>query len=833
MGTDANVIDREWVRQQVAQYREDYPRYKLYAETLQKILYQIAKKYSPLAIVQSRPKAIASFAEKTQRKRSEFNDPVHQFTDLCGGRVITSTHDEVAVVSKYIELHFDIDWDNSVDVSQRLKPTEFGYRSIHYIVSFKPGPFPDKDVAVDIPEGVYGLKAEIQVRTLLEHVWADFSHNMAYKRGFSLPKKWERELAGLAAMLENADGTLMRIRDGMKIYSSCYGSYMGEEKMRAELDKLEAVLEFDPENAELADRIGQLAMELGDNDKAAAVLAKFADTGHPAVLRDLGIALCKIHKDDRIGYKKGQDCLEKACASSNDVRALTSYADSWAGIDDDKARELYSAAYDVDPTDPLVLCNYLEHELSYNKNASVIGQVRSNIFAAIGICRQQIDVSVNLPWAFYNLGKLHLFLGEPYGSLTAYAKAVQMSAEPWMVDSSLQALARLKPVQKQLQGYEWVRRLLLIGLANRSGEQKRELKALSPEDKLKRPVVIIAGGCDTAIRSTPDAYHDLIMRAFEDYKGTILSSGIEAGISGLVGELGGRHPEIRTIGYLPRLIPSDLSRDRRYTEFRYTENDYRYVEDNGFCALETLKKWSDIVASGIKPGEVTVLGFGGGRQAALEYRLALALGAHVALIEGSGNEAARLLSDDGWRAPNPPVSLPDDVMTLRSFIGIRDPIPDPALRDRLGRRIHEIYRDNQFRERISKEESMKKWDALLPYLKESNMQQADDMIYKLQRMGFAVKKAADGIKPVVFTPEEAERMAEMEHGRWNAERLLDGWVYGKVKDVKRKVSPCLVSWKDLPDSVREWDRQAVREIPGLLTGLGYEIYRAGEATGPR
>lgn len=449
--------------------------------------------------------------------------------------------------------------------------------------------------------------------------------------------------------------------------------------------------------------------------------------------------------------------------------------------------------------------------------------MRSNIFAAIGICRQQIDVNVNLPWAFYNLGKLYLFLGEPYESLTAYAKAIQLSAEPWIVDSSFQALARLKPVQKQLQGYEWVRRLLLIGLASCSGEHMHELMALSPEDKLKGPVVVMAGGCDTAIRGTPDAYHGLITQAFDGFNGTVLSSGIDAGISGHVGELGSKHPHIRTIGYLPRLIPSDLSRDRRYTEFRYTENEYRYVEDNGFCALETLKKWADIVASGIKPGGVNVLGFGGGRQAALEYRLALALGAHVALIEGSGNEAARLLSDDDWRAPNPPVSLPDDIMTLRLFIGIRDPIPDPALRDRLGRRIHEIYCDNQFRERVSKEESMKGWDALLPYLKESNMQQADDMVYKLQRMGFSVKKAIVGIKPIVFTPGEAERMAEMEHGRWNAERLLDGWVYGKVKDVTRKVSPHLVSWKDLSDDFKYSNRDQASHIWRRLHERNYGV----------
>ena len=178
----------EWSCDQIEQYRELHPRYQQYAKTLRDVLEQAARQLAPLAIVQTRPKAIASFAEKIQRKwPRDRNDPVNQFTDLCGGRVITFTQPEVKAVCDFILQHFEIDWENSVDVSQRLKPTEFGYRSVHYIVQFKPGVFPTEHVAVTVPAEVYGLKAEIQVRTLLEHAWAGFGHDRVYKSAFAVP----------------------------------------------------------------------------------------------------------------------------------------------------------------------------------------------------------------------------------------------------------------------------------------------------------------------------------------------------------------------------------------------------------------------------------------------------------------------------------------------------------------------------------------------------------------------------------------------------------------------------------------------------------------------
>jgi len=68
-------------------------------------------------------------------------------------------------------------------------------------------------------------------------------------------------------------------------------------------------------------------------------------------------------------------------------------------------------------------------------------------------------------------------------------------------------------------------------------------------------------------------------------------------------------------------------------------------------------------------------------------------------------------------------------------------------------------------------------------------------------------------------------MAEMEHTRWNVERLRDGWTWGKKVDIIKKISPYLVGWPELPEDVKERDRQTVRKIPEFLTKVGLDIQR--------
>ena len=51
------------------------------------------------------------------------------------------------------------------------------------------------------------------------------------------------------------------------------------------------------------------------------------------------------------------------------------------------------------------------------------------------------------------------------------------------------------------------------------------------------------------------------------------------------------------------------------------------------------------------------------------------------------------------------------------------------------------------------------------------------------------------------------------------------WKWGEERDVVKKTSPYLVPWSDLPDDVKEWDRETVRKIPEILAGVGLEVHR--------
>jgi hypothetical protein len=148
------------------------------------------------------------------------------------------------------------------------------------------------------------------------------------------------------------------------------------------------------------------------------------------------------------------------------------------------------------------------------------------------------------------------------------------------------------------------------------------------------------------------------------------------------------------------------------------------------------------------------------------------------------------------------------------------------MREAVGRAIHENYRRDQADRKPADDPAMAEWDALPEHLRESNRQQADHIFEKLRSIGCTVHDAGDGGAELFsFTTDEIELMSEMEHDRWTAERRADGWRPGATRDVLKKISPHLVSWEELPEEVRQWDREPVRRIPELLAGVGLEIRR--------
>lgn len=667
--------DHQWAREQIEAYRQTYPRYTRMAQVLQQVLDKATKHIAPLAILQTRPKAIPSYAEKAIRKKKagRYSNPLVRMTDLCGGRVITQTLTEVREVCDFIEQHFVVDVENSVDVSQRLKPSEFGYRSVHYIIQFKPGVFPTRQIPVEIPEELYPdeatpMKAEIQVRTVLEHAWAGFVHDRVYKSAFSVPPKWERELAVLAGLLEQTDQSFARIQSGLRTYVASYGAYLNETQLKNEIDILESVLTCDPDNADLAYRIGKLAMELGDWQKAMEIFSKYVGSGYQPILRDLGVVLCKLNAGDPNGelFQQGRKYLEIASSPPyQDSDALASLAGTWKKYDEAKTRDLYRQAFEVDPTDPYAVSNYLVYEIIHQHDLAPAALMAPSLKAAIQRSLDQADVGMNMPWAFYNLGMFHLLLGHPYESLIAYAQAIQLSASDWVIETSLRSLEKLSVVQDKLKGYEWVRRALMLGHAARFHDKPclGQLKDLATTSAaaIRGPVMIVAGGTADYVRV--DDFRSLLLDGFRDFHGTIIAGGTTAGVSGLIGEVQAAYPQsITTIGYVPAVLPPGATLDPRYRQVRTTQAQE-------FSALEAIQYWIDLVSSEIPLEQVKLLGINGGEISAFEYRFGLMMGARVGVIESSGREAARLFKDPYWGNSKALLCLSPDGKALVSFLG--------------------------------------------------------------------------------------------------------------------------------------------------------------------
>lgn len=151
----------------------------------------------PFLSINSRAKSMESFLKKVELK--DYDHPKTQMTDLAGVRVITYIESDVAHVCGIVRSSFDVDEEKSLDKSEELEADRFGYRSIHFVCSLgKHGEQPELSV---FKEMVF----EVQVRTVLQHAWAEIDHDRSYKFAGILPRQYKRRLSLIAGMLEIAD----------------------------------------------------------------------------------------------------------------------------------------------------------------------------------------------------------------------------------------------------------------------------------------------------------------------------------------------------------------------------------------------------------------------------------------------------------------------------------------------------------------------------------------------------------------------------------------------------------------------------------------------------
>lgn len=184
------------------EYRSQLPRFEEVRKTVHRTIKQTLDDAGLLvAAIESRVKTESSLEGKLELKGSKYQS-LKDLTDILGLRVITFYIDDVDKVASALERLFVIDWENSIDKRKAHEIDSFGYLSLHYICSLPDFPY----------------RFEVQMRTLLQHAWANMNHDTGYKSGVEIPKEYLRNLSRLAGMLELADEQFSRIRSELTDY---------------------------------------------------------------------------------------------------------------------------------------------------------------------------------------------------------------------------------------------------------------------------------------------------------------------------------------------------------------------------------------------------------------------------------------------------------------------------------------------------------------------------------------------------------------------------------------------------------------------------------------
>ncbi len=196
------------------EYRKKRPIFERYSEVVKAILVEsLSEAGIKVATIEERAKSIESFSDKVSLRSTinqdlpKYKEPLKEITDLAGIRVITFFPRTINEVDRIIKSEFEV--LEKSDKSDILKEEErFGYQSIHYLVKLN-----QKRIYLPEYSQYNGLVAEIQIRTILQHAWAEIEHDIQYKSVDTIPTEIHRRFIGLAGLIEIADREFQAIQD--------------------------------------------------------------------------------------------------------------------------------------------------------------------------------------------------------------------------------------------------------------------------------------------------------------------------------------------------------------------------------------------------------------------------------------------------------------------------------------------------------------------------------------------------------------------------------------------------------------------------------------------
>jgi ppGpp synthetase/RelA/SpoT-type nucleotidyltranferase len=165
--------------------------------------------------VSGRTKSIASFAEKATRTLDGvrlYTDPLREIGDQLGVRVITYVRDDVDAVADLLGDQVVVNDDRDLG-RETASEGRFGYASRHLQIAL--------DAARESQPAyahLRGRNVQVQIRTVLQHAWAEFEHDIRYKGTVPVEHApdFDRRFTLAAGLLELADQEFATIRDRLR-----------------------------------------------------------------------------------------------------------------------------------------------------------------------------------------------------------------------------------------------------------------------------------------------------------------------------------------------------------------------------------------------------------------------------------------------------------------------------------------------------------------------------------------------------------------------------------------------------------------------------------------
>ena len=201
-------------RAAVSDYLKVQPFHTELASVIARILQDcLRKREIRVHTVEHRGKDPVSFGHKAaipseqNPNAPKYSEPLKQITDLAGVRIITYLPNAVEDINRLISDEFEV-VERSDKGKVLIEEERFGYQSVHYLVHLR-----TERARLAEYERYTKSVAEVQVRTILQHAWAEIEHDIQYKSSTSIPLEIRRRFMAVAGMLEIADREFQTIQN--------------------------------------------------------------------------------------------------------------------------------------------------------------------------------------------------------------------------------------------------------------------------------------------------------------------------------------------------------------------------------------------------------------------------------------------------------------------------------------------------------------------------------------------------------------------------------------------------------------------------------------------